>query len=240
MPTATKEDRLSETFAALANSTRRAILAHLAKSAATVNELAEPFEMTLPGWWSAASKRSSVRARWTPHHWRRSRPGPSSIGPSGNPASTGWTSTSNNSCKRSERTDEHDDRRERVPGACNRAFFRCTGRAHLADVDSPGTLQVLVRARGCRDPGGKAGRAGGRHPLRVPGGAISARPDAGLVHRRIQRSRRQPATRLHRIDIRRARQHPADLGTHLRPTAIRSPRRSASNFTTSVAGPRWC
>ena len=42
------EDRLSETFAALANSTRRAILARLATSAATVNELAEPFEMTLP------------------------------------------------------------------------------------------------------------------------------------------------------------------------------------------------
>ena len=42
------EDRLSETFAALANSTRRAILARLAEGEATVNELAEPFEMTLP------------------------------------------------------------------------------------------------------------------------------------------------------------------------------------------------
>ena len=42
------EDRLSETFAALANSTRRAILARLAEGAATVNELAAPFEMTLP------------------------------------------------------------------------------------------------------------------------------------------------------------------------------------------------
>ena len=42
------EDRLSETFAALANSTRRAILARLADGAATVNELAEPFPMTLP------------------------------------------------------------------------------------------------------------------------------------------------------------------------------------------------
>jgi DNA-binding transcriptional ArsR family regulator len=42
------EDRLSETFAALANSTRRAILARLADGAATVNELAEPFAITLP------------------------------------------------------------------------------------------------------------------------------------------------------------------------------------------------
>jgi DNA-binding transcriptional ArsR family regulator len=48
MPTAIDEDRLSETFAALANSTRRTILARLAQGAATVNELAEPFALTLP------------------------------------------------------------------------------------------------------------------------------------------------------------------------------------------------
>src|SRR5947209_16974376 len=53
------EDRLSETFAALANSTRRAILARLAVSAATVNELAEPFELTLP----AISKHIKVLER---------------------------------------------------------------------------------------------------------------------------------------------------------------------------------
>ena len=48
MATAIDEDRLNETFAALANATRRAILARLAEGVATVNELAEPFEMTLP------------------------------------------------------------------------------------------------------------------------------------------------------------------------------------------------
>ncbi len=42
------EDQLSETFAALANSTRRALLARLAEGGATVTELAEPFDMTLP------------------------------------------------------------------------------------------------------------------------------------------------------------------------------------------------
>ena len=42
------DDRLSQTFAALANATRRAILARLAKGEATVNELAEPFNMSLP------------------------------------------------------------------------------------------------------------------------------------------------------------------------------------------------
>lgn len=40
--------RLDETFAALANATRRAILARLAEGEATVNDLAEPFDLTLP------------------------------------------------------------------------------------------------------------------------------------------------------------------------------------------------
>ena len=43
-----EDDRMSQTFAALANSTRRAILARLAEGEATVNELAEPFDMSLP------------------------------------------------------------------------------------------------------------------------------------------------------------------------------------------------
>jgi DNA-binding transcriptional ArsR family regulator len=42
------DDALSQTFAALADPTRRAILARLAKGEATVNELAEPFAMSLP------------------------------------------------------------------------------------------------------------------------------------------------------------------------------------------------
>jgi DNA-binding transcriptional ArsR family regulator len=45
MPT----DRLSDTFSALADPTRRAILARLARGEATVGELARPFDMTLPG-----------------------------------------------------------------------------------------------------------------------------------------------------------------------------------------------
>ncbi|HEV2068971.1 MAG TPA: metalloregulator ArsR/SmtB family transcription factor [Acidimicrobiales bacterium] len=53
------EHRLSETFAALANPTRRAILARLVEGEATVNELAEPFEMTLP----AISKHIKVLER---------------------------------------------------------------------------------------------------------------------------------------------------------------------------------
>ncbi len=59
MALATDEDRLSETFAALASPTRRGILARLARGEATVNELAEPFEMTLP----AISKHIKVLER---------------------------------------------------------------------------------------------------------------------------------------------------------------------------------
>src|SRR3954465_3204583 len=42
-------DRLSTTFSALADPTRRAILARLASGEATVTELAAPFDMSLPG-----------------------------------------------------------------------------------------------------------------------------------------------------------------------------------------------
>ena len=41
-------DQLSATLSALADPTRRAILAHLAQGEATVTELAEPFEISLP------------------------------------------------------------------------------------------------------------------------------------------------------------------------------------------------
>jgi DNA-binding transcriptional ArsR family regulator len=41
-------DPLSITFGALADPTRRAILAHLAKGQASVTELAQPFDMSLP------------------------------------------------------------------------------------------------------------------------------------------------------------------------------------------------
>jgi DNA-binding transcriptional ArsR family regulator len=45
----TEADPLSATFAALADPTRRAILARLAEGEATVTELAAPFDMSLPG-----------------------------------------------------------------------------------------------------------------------------------------------------------------------------------------------
>lgn len=44
----TETDILSTTFAALADPTRRAILARLAKGQATVTELAAPFDLSLP------------------------------------------------------------------------------------------------------------------------------------------------------------------------------------------------
>ncbi|SRR5712692_2596107 len=68
-------DRLSTTFAALADSTRRAILARLATGEASVMELAEPFAMSLP----AISKhlkvleRAGLIARGREAQWRPCR-----------------------------------------------------------------------------------------------------------------------------------------------------------------------
>jgi DNA-binding transcriptional ArsR family regulator len=75
-----QSDPLSTTFAALADPTRRAILARLAKGEASVKDLAAPFEMTQP----AISKHLRVleraglieqgrQAQWRP---RRLRAGP--------------------------------------------------------------------------------------------------------------------------------------------------------------------
>ncbi|TMD30766.1 MAG: helix-turn-helix transcriptional regulator [Chloroflexi bacterium] len=57
--TQTQPDQLSITFAALADPTRRAILARLAKGEATVTELAAPFDLSLP----AISKHLKVLQR---------------------------------------------------------------------------------------------------------------------------------------------------------------------------------
>ena len=68
-------DRLSETFGALADPTRRAILARLASGEASVTELSEPFAMSMP----AISKhlkvleRAGLIARGREAQWRPCR-----------------------------------------------------------------------------------------------------------------------------------------------------------------------
>ncbi|HVP04939.1 MAG TPA: metalloregulator ArsR/SmtB family transcription factor [Dehalococcoidia bacterium] len=68
-------DRISTTFAALADPTRRAILARLSDGEASVTELAEPFAMSLP----AVSKhlkvleRAGLISRGHEAQWRPSR-----------------------------------------------------------------------------------------------------------------------------------------------------------------------
>lgn len=70
-----KQDHLTATFAALADPTRRAILARLASGEASVTELAEPFDMSLP----AISKhlkvleRAGLIARGRDAQWRPCR-----------------------------------------------------------------------------------------------------------------------------------------------------------------------
>src|SRR6266571_8522412 len=68
-------DQLNRTFAALADPTRRAILARLAAGEASVTELAEPFDMSLP----AVSKhlkvleRAGLIGRGRERQWRPAR-----------------------------------------------------------------------------------------------------------------------------------------------------------------------
>jgi DNA-binding transcriptional ArsR family regulator len=68
-------DQLSATFAALADPTRRAILARLLSGECSVTELAEPFEMSMP----AVSKhlrvleRAGLIAQRRDAQWRRCR-----------------------------------------------------------------------------------------------------------------------------------------------------------------------
>ena len=68
-------DRLSTTFAALADPTRRAILARLTSGQASVTELAEPFEMSLPAISKhlKALERAGLIARGREAQWRPCR-----------------------------------------------------------------------------------------------------------------------------------------------------------------------
>src|ERR671920_62909 len=90
-------DQLDLTFAALADPTRRAILARLADGEATVNELAEPFPMTV----QAVSKHLKVLERAgliaRGRSARRSSTPPTgctTTAGSGTRASTAWTTIS--------------------------------------------------------------------------------------------------------------------------------------------------
>ena len=80
-------DRLSTTFAALADPTRRAILARLSLGETSVTELAEPFRMSLP----AVSKhlkvleRAGLIARGREAQWR-----PCRLDPKGLKSVDGW------------------------------------------------------------------------------------------------------------------------------------------------------
>lgn len=68
-------DNLSTTFAALADPTRRAILARLAQGETSVTELAKPFKMSLPGISKHLKvlERSGLIARSREAQWRPCR-----------------------------------------------------------------------------------------------------------------------------------------------------------------------
>src|SRR4051795_4485373 len=107
MPT----DQLSLTFAALADPTRRSILSRLAEGEATVQELAEPFPMSLP----AISRHLKVLenagliARGREAQWR-----PTSLRPEPLAEATDWLETYRVIWEgRLDRLDKHLKKRKR-------------------------------------------------------------------------------------------------------------------------------
>ena len=108
--TATIDDeRLDETFAALANSTRRAILARLAEGEASVNELAAPFDLSLP----AISKHIKVLERaGLVVRGRRAQYRPCTLDPAPLDAAAAWAER--NRAVWRERFDRMDDELARI------------------------------------------------------------------------------------------------------------------------------
>jgi DNA-binding transcriptional ArsR family regulator len=108
-------DQLSDTFAALADPTRRAILGRLAKGEATVNELAEPFDISLP----AISRHLKVLERAgliARGRSAQSRPSTLRVGPL--EEATGWMRETRETWEaRMDRLDEHLKKIQRGRGS---------------------------------------------------------------------------------------------------------------------------
>ena len=104
-------DQLDRTFAALADPIRRSILARLAEGDATVNELATPFEVSLP----AISRhlkvleRAGLIVRGREAQWR-----PSSLAPEPLVDARGWLEARTHTWeRRMDRLDAHLTRKQK-------------------------------------------------------------------------------------------------------------------------------
>ncbi|MDF5757777.1 metalloregulator ArsR/SmtB family transcription factor [Spongiactinospora sp. TRM90649] len=136
------DDELSLVFAALADPTRRAILERLAEGEATVNQLAEPFEMTQ----QAVSKHLRVleRARLI-SRTRSAQSRPCVLDAERLDAAAGWIARHRQVwVDRHDRLDEHlaalrGEARPDVPGA---EYRELEGQTH--DVDAEALAPVLV------------------------------------------------------------------------------------------------
>ncbi len=106
--TSLTDERLDATFAALANSTRRAILARLAEGEATVGELARPFDVSLP----AVSKHLKVlRDAGLVQRGRQAQFRPCALAPDGLDAAMHWATTCRETWNlRFDRLEAHLDR----------------------------------------------------------------------------------------------------------------------------------
>lgn len=104
------DEGLDATFAALASSARRAILARLAEGEATVNELAEPLRMSLP----AVSKHLKVlETAGLVQRSRRAQFRPCALDPAALDAAMDWAATCRATWNaRFDRLEQHLDRKQ--------------------------------------------------------------------------------------------------------------------------------
>ena len=184
-------DQLSTTFAALADPTRRAILARLAQGEASVKELAAPFEMSLP----AISKhlrvleRAGLIEQGRQAQWRPCRLGPSRCATSptgsantdgiGRRASNGSTTTSGMSrTKQGSREKETTMTATRIDrGSTTRRPSTRTGAT--SSSSAPSTPRASASGRRSSIP--RSSRAGGarrHHDDRGRDGRATGRPVA--------------------------------------------------------------
>src|SRR5215217_7951196 len=156
-------DQLSLTFAALADPTRRSILTRLAEGEATVNELAEPFPMSLP----AISRhlkvleRAGLIVRSRDAQWRPSRMQAEPLDDA-----VEWMQSRKRTWAGKDSSNERGDR---TAGDPDHAHLRCPARAGVQGLDRSRRGVRVVRPRAVRHTR-RADRPARRRPLRAHDG----------------------------------------------------------------------
>ena len=215
--TSATADPLSLTFSALADPTRRAILARLAEGEATVGELAQPHAMSLPSISRHLKvlERAGLVVKGRSAQWRPCRLEPAPLAeadawmaPTAPSSSRASRASQSNSHRNKDRR-IHDARRPHAPELHADLGARRTAGDRVRRLDRSGPARLVLQP-GAAGPG-RADRARPPHRRRVAADDGDRRGDVVLHRRRLPRDRPERAARVR-------------LGRHRRLAAAR-PRR---------------